>query len=572
MGAIWFCLYNEAHDRAISSDTFSGFPKLKHRGKDTSTFVIDTTPKIENVPPEHYLRFFKKSDLKRHGTRCTFMMGYHGMLLHDRTEDAFQPIELHEPGNQVTKLFCDGEIYNYKELQQTLSSQVSSKSDVEVILHMFHEKKSIPNVLNELSGDFSFIITKNTKSPHLKQIQAYAVRDVLGTKPLYHVTNDARSMHLFVSELKGIPRSMEQYTVTELPPGTYWSFAEDILNNNPTYIPYYSLFSLPVVPYTTDNTDLYTGINAVIRKCIVEKLGDVDLDCAVFLSGGLASSMMLSLIVDTLHRQGKLERGYSRRIKVFTMTYNDISEDVNKARQVVEFLNAKYGISLKHIVIKVDHTKHIERILSQVVYASETYEPQLVQKALLQYLICDHIKQKEKDIKVLFCGDFLSDIFGDTFVDGDIPDAVTLRHKKTMSNMHKLVTCLDKVTFAHNIELRLPFVHKEVVEFFLQMHPMHRKKLHFNIDLPKIDKYVLRKAFEMDEILPESVLWRESHGSRFAQDDFWIDMSSFFEKHCSDTLLDKYRNNKGANLTKEEVVYHELWKSLFPVMGLVQRT
>jgi hypothetical protein len=53
-------------------------------------------------------------------------------------------------------LICNGEIYNYKELIRDYNLNVTSGSDCEVILHLYHLFGS--KCLTKLDGEFSFII------------------------------------------------------------------------------------------------------------------------------------------------------------------------------------------------------------------------------------------------------------------------------------------------------------------------------------------------------------------------------------------------------------------------------
>jgi asparagine synthase (glutamine-hydrolysing) len=278
---------------------------------------------------------------------------------------------------------------------------------------------------------------------------------------------------------------------------------------------------------------------------------------------------MLALVMDTLSRQNKLH--CVNKLNVFTLTYgppDTLSEDAVVAKRFVEYVNEKYSVTLDHSVIAVNDTKHIERALPDAIYAAETFDTALVQNAILQFLLCTYIKQKKENVKVLFCGDFLTDIFGKVFdseaeaaqSEAEAAQSALREHKEGINSLHKKIACLDKVTCFHNMQLRLPFVNKALATFFLQMHPMHRKKLHFNLDAPKIDKYVLRKAFEQDNLLPDFVLWRQSHSSRLVNETLWTQMADFFERQCSDSTLDRYINTFGSQkYTKESIVYHQLF-------------
>lgn len=91
----------------------------------------------------------------------------------------------------------NGEIYNYKELKNTLSQKgysFQSDSDTEVLLHLFTEYKE--NMLPLLNGMFALAIWDHN------QQELFLARDRMGVKPLYyHLTKDAL---FFASEPKSI--------------------------------------------------------------------------------------------------------------------------------------------------------------------------------------------------------------------------------------------------------------------------------------------------------------------------------------------------------------------------------
>ncbi len=94
----------------------------------------------------------------------------------------------------------NGEIYNFMALREFLLSKGHSfrtKSDTEVILHLYEEKGE--NCVNDLNGIFAFAIW-DTKHKSL-----FLARDHMGVKPLYYAETDEAL--LFASEIKSIVNS-----------------------------------------------------------------------------------------------------------------------------------------------------------------------------------------------------------------------------------------------------------------------------------------------------------------------------------------------------------------------------
>lgn len=109
----------------------------------------------------------------------------------------------HQPMTNEDKslwIVFNGEIYNFMSLRDFLLStghRFRTKSDTEVILHLYEEKGE--NCVNDLNGIFAFAIWD------LKHKSLFLARDHMGVKPLYYAeTDDAL---LFASEIKSIVNS-----------------------------------------------------------------------------------------------------------------------------------------------------------------------------------------------------------------------------------------------------------------------------------------------------------------------------------------------------------------------------
>ena len=105
-----------------------------------------------------------------------------------------QPIS-NEDGT-VTIVF-NGEIYNYRELQQRLRTRghtLSTASDTEVIVHLYEELGE--DCVKELRGMFGFAIWDS------KRQRLFIARDRLGIKPLYYKAQNGAL--IFSSEIKSI--------------------------------------------------------------------------------------------------------------------------------------------------------------------------------------------------------------------------------------------------------------------------------------------------------------------------------------------------------------------------------
>ena len=97
---------------------------------------------------------------------------------------------------------CNGEIYNYRELSETLrhaGHRVTTHSDSEVLVHLYEEYGD--DCVTRLNGMFAFAVWDSV------QQRLLIGRDRLGIKPLYYC--DHGSQLIFASEAKGILAALD---------------------------------------------------------------------------------------------------------------------------------------------------------------------------------------------------------------------------------------------------------------------------------------------------------------------------------------------------------------------------
>jgi asparagine synthase (glutamine-hydrolysing) len=110
-------------------------------------------------------------------------------------------------------LVYNGELYNFTELVPLLESRghtFHSKTDTEVILHAYEEWG--PTCLERMNGMFAFALWDQRRR------ELFLARDRFGIKPLYYALHDGR--FVFASEIKsllhaGIPRRVSSEALVE---------------------------------------------------------------------------------------------------------------------------------------------------------------------------------------------------------------------------------------------------------------------------------------------------------------------------------------------------------------------
>ncbi len=424
-------------------------------------------------------------------------------------------------------LVGNGEVYNHEEVRETLwDSRFRTNSDNEVALHLLEERG--PDALGELHGMYAFLAAGTDGS-------FYAVRDPVGIKPLYWARRDGNVR--FASEIRAFDPDWQPYVET-FPPGHYWT-PEGGLVRFAGAVPEAGHHQLegPSEP----GAPVPDEILRVTREKLVESverqmMGDVPV--GVFLSGGLDSSLVAAIAAPYLEKRGD-------QLKTFAVGTED-SADLIAAREVAEFLG----------------TEHHERIytaedaleaLPKVVRTIENYDPSLVRSAVPNYMLAE---LTAKHVKVVLTGEGADEIFAgyehlrEISDDGELHDEI-VRMIESLHNLN-LQRC-DRVTMAHGLEARVPFLERDVIELGLKL-PAGWKVS--GADQP--EKRLLRLAFE--GWLPHKFLWREK--SQFGDGSGAAEvLTEAVEETVTERDFERERDDVEPGLrTREEAGYYRIFR------------
>ena len=120
----------------------------------------------------------------------------------------------------------------------------------------------------------------------------------------------------------------------------------------------------------------------------------------------------------------------------------------------------------------------------------------------------------------------------------------------------------DRTTAGNGLEVRVPFLDKKFVDFVLNLHPKYKKP---NMDEGKIEKYILRKAFE--NMLPKDIVWRKKDAFSDACGYGWVPhVKKFAESQITDSQLENAKELFSFNTptTKEGYLYRQIFESYYP--------
>jgi asparagine synthase (glutamine-hydrolysing) len=444
----------------------------------------------------------------------------HGWLGHRRLsivdlDGGSQPLETARGG---VYLVGNGEVYNHEDVRDDLDEDAfTTDSDNEVALHLLDDHG--PQTLARLNGMFAFVMAADDG-------RFVAARDPVGIKPLYW-TPDAEPT-LFASEMQAFPRE-RQPEVEPFPPGCAWT-PEGGLVRFASAVP--SPDALAAPPKAPVAGTRRTLIRAVERQM----MGDVPV--GVFLSGGLDSSLVAAIAARWCERHGT-------RLHTFAVGTAE-SPDLAAAREVAAHLGTLHH---EHVYDE----QEAAAALPAVVRAIESFDPALVRSAVPNFLLA---RMTAEHVKVVLTGEGADELFAgyDYLREFTAPADLHAELERTVRSLHNLnLQRCDRVTMAHGLEARVPFLDLEVIRWALRL-PAEAKLT--GPDRP--EKALLREAF--DGWLPPHLLWRTK--AEFGDGSGARDvLSERIAAGISDAAFSAERDAVRPPLrTKEELAYYRVWR------------
>jgi asparagine synthase (glutamine-hydrolysing) len=439
--------------KIVSTDIYDMLIKMAHRGPDTHGICLDG----EIYRGEHINDFRNLVSTESH-----IALG-HSRLRIVGNQKHTQPYASCG-GNLV--LIHNGEIYNYQKLRSLLFKKhdIKTTSDSEVIVHLLEETyhgdlmEAMRKILGLLDGMYTIAVTDG---------RALGVaRDPIGKKPLYYLQNDETTY--FASEKKALWNGRKN--PSRLYPG-------DILHvdeSGPKVCEGFHLQfpQIDIVDFR-EGVDLYKDtLIAAVRKRLT---GLTESNIGVIFSGGIDSVLISKL----LQREGKNLICYCTGTKD--------SGDIVAACSVAKDL----GLELKTTIID---ESMVEQILPEIIQNVEESGLLQVEVAIPMYLAAK--LAADDDIRVMFTGQAADELFaGYPWYNDVLEEFGYLRlHEKLWEDLTFLYTDTlereDKLTMAHSIELRAPYLDRDVIQTAMRMSP--RLKLEGEKD--KLRKRVHRQA------------------------------------------------------------------------------
>lgn len=467
------------------------------------------------------MRYRGPDDTGIHRSRGV-VLGHNRLAIIDLTT-GHQPL-CNETGD--VWLVFNGEIYNYRELRNWLKERghrFRTATDAETVVHLYEEMGS--RMIERLDGMFAFALWGG---------DTFMIgRDPLGIKPLYYGRDHDGTMY-FASEIKALLRA--GCNVKEFPNGHYYTPEESLQ----------SYFGLSAAGDAILEKDLDRALHMIREKleAAVRKRLVADVPVGVFLSGGLDSSLIAALVRE--NTEGEL---HSFAVGVAGSRDLEFSD-----------LVARHLGTIHHVYEY--RPEEVIEVLPQVIYHLESYDPALVRSAVPTFFVS---KLASRYVKVVLSGEGADELFA---------GYEYLRRPGTVKHLNRELATItaalhntnlqrvDRMTMAHSIEGRVPFLDLDVVGYAMRLAaelklPVERSKKSGSATSP-LEKWVLRKVAEA--YLPQEVVWRAkekfSHGTGTSR------VLSEWARKTS--LTGRALALSGCSHSHEEEIYRMIYHRYFP--------
>ena len=517
---------------------FSMMESTRHRGMDSSGYYLFDNESSETLCDKN----FDLENSPADDSKSCYTIGLgHNLLsifnlineeggISDNLEENRQPIIL---DNLV--LIFNGEIYNFnkiesflKEKQSKSDSYKKSKSDSQLLAHLvkYHydiikndEKindnyllKAVKVIIRQLDGDYSFAIYDKDYNDLIVS------RDPIGVKPMFYGIKD--DLKGFASERKALWKAgFNDNEIKNLKPGSIlYNFNEIDLEDDLINKIINTDFKMLKSSYNEykdylDIKDSYDVYKELLRDDIysaVEKRVENIVNIGLIFSGGVDSTILAVILKDIAEKREKDENLKPLHITLYAVGLEN-SQDISFSKRIAEDLE----LELKTIIIDEDI---IRNSVEDVLTAIEDANIMKLGVGMTIYLATKAIH--EDGIKVALSGQGADELFGGYnrylkhFEDNTLFDAYFNLDEEIYHDIanlyHVNLERDDAVSMANGVELRVPFLDKEVINLALDI--PGKFKIKNNEDL--LRKHIIRDL-ALDIGVPEYIALRPKKAAQY---------------------------------------------------------
>jgi len=452
-------------------------------------------------------------------------LGHRRLAILDLSPAGHQPMATTSNEHVIT---YNGEVYNFRELRaelEALGHQFRSKSDTEVVLYAY--KQWGAKCLGKFNGHFAFAIWDKTKQSLFLARDRYGTKPLYYTiaGPYFIFASEQKAIitHPAVKKEIDLEALLEYFTFQNIftdrtllkriklfPSGSYAYLTLSSTSNELKIIKYWSwYFSEPEKPLSKN--EYVEELDRLFCQAVNRQLVS-DVDVGAYLSGGMDSGSITAIAAKQLpymktftcgfdlHSASGLELSFDEREKAEYMSYlfkTEHYEMVLKAGDMERILpklawhieEPRVGQSYPNYYAAQLASKFVKVVLSggggdelfggypwryyRAADPTDDFE-QYVDKYYLywQRLLPNTIIQKVfapvwNDVKHVWTRDIFRDVFEKHDHKLKKPEDY-INHSlnfEAKTFLHGLLIVDDKLSMAHGLETRLPFLDNDLVDF-----------------------------------------------------------------------------------------------------------
>ncbi len=447
---------------------------------------------------------------------------FHRLAIMGLHEEGMQPFHL-----ENDRCVCNGELYGFRPLKEELTEKgytFRSDSDCELLLPLYREYGT--EMFQMLDAEFALLLYDAEADEFI------AARDPIGIRPLYYGALADGTM-AFASEAKNLVGLCAE--IRPFPPGHYWKGGEFVRYADVTAVK------------SDVDADLDELCGHIREKLVrgVEKRLDADAPLGFLLSGGLDSSLVCAIAA----------RKLDKPIRTFAIGMDTDAIDLKYARQAADFIGAD------HTEVYMTREQVLES-LEEVIALLGTWDITTIRASMGMYLCCKAIHEGT-DVRVLLTGEISDELFGYKYTDfAPSPQAFQQEAAKRIRELHCYdVLRADRCISVNSLEARVPFGDLDFVRYVMSIAPERK------VNSYGMGKYLLRRAFAREHLLPDEILWRQKAAFSDAVGHSMVDdLKEYAEGLYTDEEFEEKRQayDFARPFTKESLLYRELFEQHYP--------
>jgi asparagine synthase (glutamine-hydrolysing) len=476
-------------------------------------------------------------------------LGNRRLAIIDTSRAGHQPMAVEDGSLLIT---YNGELYNFPELMPVLEARghrFHSHTDTEVVLHAYEEWG--PACLERFNGMFGFAIWDTRRR------RLFLARDRFGIKPLYYAFHDSRL--LFASEIKamlqaGLPRRVSPEALVE-----YFTF-QNVLSDRTLFDGVRMLPAGHSLTVSEDGVEVERfwdfepdpdeavseaewaeRIRGVFEESVTRQLIS-DVPVGSYLSGGMDSGSIVAVASEHVPRLMTFTGGFDlSSVTGLELVFDERSDAESVASQfktqhyemvmhagdlawvlpelVWHLEDLRVGMSYQNYYVAGLASKFVKVSLAGAggdeLFAGYPWRYELVERAAdFDSVYYDYWARLVPDAEKgdFFAPEVLSaasphtpiEVFRDVLAPVEGLDPLTKAlYFEAKTFLHGLLVVEDKVSMAHSLEARVPFLDNELVDLALKI-PSRVK--HGDDG----GKRLLRRA--MKGLLPDEILDKRKQG------------------------------------------------------------